>query len=66
MPGVGAAGLVLGADVERTIAECGVFADAEEIVNEWVPGPNYVRYRSATVDVWAYAGRITQIGVHGS
>ena len=66
VPGVGAAGLKLGADVERTVAECGVFADAEEIVNEWVPGSNHVRYRSAMVDIWAYEGRISQIGVHGS
>jgi hypothetical protein len=66
VPGVGAAGFLLGADVLRTVAECGVFAEPEEIVSPWVPGPNHVRYHSAIVDLWAYEGRITQIGIHGS
>src|SRR4051794_19986328 len=66
VPGVGAAGLMLGANMERTATECGGFAGPEEIVNKWVPGPSHVRYRSHVVDLWGFEGRITQIGVHGS
>lgn len=63
IPGKGAAGLVLNAQIEPILEENpGVFK-SEKIVNSFVP-VNLTRYRSPAVDLWEEDGCIVQIMVH--
>jgi hypothetical protein len=65
LPGRGAAGLMLGDQIESVLAECPDVFDAEEIVNPYTP-VNTTRYRSPSVSLLEENGQVVQIMIHGN
>jgi len=64
LPGKGAAGLILGEQIETLLAKYPDVFGAEEIVNPYV-AVNVTRYRSPSVSLWEENGHVFQVMVHG-
>lgn len=64
VPGESSAGIQLGSPIEEVLNEHKNSFDSVEVVNLSPSFPLNIRYRSATVDVWAIVGRVEMIMVH--